>query len=79
MASRLKFVFTPTFIFCSPICFNNCGVVFFVKIYFNFLEMTFFVRLLKYANLHRIVKELFSEKALFKELVQPIRQKRFDS
>ena len=26
-----------------------------------------------------IVKELFSEKALFKELVQPIRQKRFDS
>ena len=41
VASRLKFVFTPTFIFCSPICFNNCGVVFFVKIYFNFLEMTF--------------------------------------
>ena len=23
-----KFVFTPTFIFCSPICSNNCGVVF---------------------------------------------------
>ena len=23
-----KFVFPPTFIFCSPICSNNCGVVF---------------------------------------------------
>ena len=23
-----KFFFTPTFIFCSPICCNNCGVVF---------------------------------------------------
>ena len=23
-----KFVFSPTFIFCSPICPNNCGVVF---------------------------------------------------
>ena len=23
-----KFVFSPTFIFCSPICSNNCGVVF---------------------------------------------------
>ena len=36
VASRPKFDFTPTFIFCSPICPNNCGVVFFVKIYFNF-------------------------------------------
>ena len=45
-----KFIFTPTFIFCSPICSNNCGVVFFVKIYFSFREMTFFVRPLKYAN-----------------------------
>ena len=26
-----KFVFTPTFIFCSPICSNNCGVVFLRK------------------------------------------------
>ena len=26
-----KFVFTPTFIFCSPICSNNCGVVFLWK------------------------------------------------
>ena len=25
-----KFAFTPTFIFCSPICPNNCGVVFFL-------------------------------------------------
>ena len=24
-----KFVFTPTFILCSPICSNNCGVIFF--------------------------------------------------
>ena len=23
-----RFVFTPTVIFCSPICSNNCGVVF---------------------------------------------------
>ena len=26
-----KFVFSPTFIFCSPICPNNCGVVFLWK------------------------------------------------
>ena len=26
-----KFVFSPTFIFCSPICSNNCGVVFLWK------------------------------------------------
>ena len=25
----LKFVFPPTFIICSPLCSNNCGVVFF--------------------------------------------------
>ena len=31
VASRPKFVFPPTFIFCSPICSNNCGVVFFWK------------------------------------------------
>ena len=31
-----KFVFSPIFIFCSPICPNNCGVVFFVKIYISF-------------------------------------------
>ena len=48
-----KFVSTSTFIFCSPLCSNNCGVVFFVKIYFSFREMTFFVRPLKYANFHR--------------------------
>ena len=29
--SRPKFVFTPTFIFCSPICSNNFGVVFLWK------------------------------------------------
>ena len=26
VASRPKFVFSPTFIFCSPICSSNCGV-----------------------------------------------------
>ena len=31
VASRPKFVFSPTFIFCSPICSNNCGVVFLRK------------------------------------------------
>ena len=31
LASRPKFVFSPTFIFCSPICPNNCGVVFLWK------------------------------------------------
>ena len=51
--SSSKFVFTPTFIFCSPICLNNCGAVFFVKIYFSFREMTFLFRSLKYANFHR--------------------------
>ena len=50
VASRPKFVFFPTLIFCSPICSYNCGVVFFAKIYFSFWEMTFFVRPLKYAN-----------------------------
>ena len=47
-----KFVFSPTFIFCSPICPNNCGVVFFGKMYFSFWEISFFVRPLKYANFH---------------------------
>ena len=43
VASRPKFVFSPTFTFCSPICPNNCGVVFlrkyvlvFEKLYFSF-------------------------------------------
>ena len=43
LASRPKFDFTPTFIFCSPICTNNCGVVFlwkyilvFEKLFFSF-------------------------------------------
>ena len=31
VASRPKFVFPPTFIFCSPICSNNCGVDFLRK------------------------------------------------
>ena len=31
VASRPKFVFSPTFIFCSPICYNNCGVGFLWK------------------------------------------------
>ena len=43
VASRPKFVFSPTFVFCSPICSNNCGVVFlwkyilvFEKLFFSF-------------------------------------------
>ena len=48
----LKFVFSPIFIFCSPICPNNCGVVFFVKMYFSFRGVSSFVRPLKYANFH---------------------------
>ena len=51
-----KFVFSPTFIHCSPICPNNFGVVFFVKIYFSFWEMSFFVPSLKYANIHPITR-----------------------
>ena len=51
--SSSKFVFTPTFIFCSPICLKNCGATFFVKIYFSFREMTFLVRSLKYVNFYR--------------------------
>ena len=57
LASRPKFVFIPTFIFCSPICSNNCGVAFYIylyaKMYFSFREMIFLVRPLKYANFHR--------------------------
>ena len=41
----VKFVFPPTFIFCNPICSNECDVVFFGKIYFSFREIFFFVRL----------------------------------
>ena len=41
-ASHPRFAFSPTFIFYSPICPNNCGVVFFAKIYFSFREMIFF-------------------------------------
>ena len=36
----------------SPIYPNNCGVVFFVKLYCSFWEKSFFVRRLKYANFH---------------------------
>ena len=42
-ASHAKFAFTPIFVFCSPICPDNCGVVFlwkyilvFVKWFFSF-------------------------------------------
>ena len=31
VASRPWFVFTPTFIFSSPVCSNNCGVAFLWK------------------------------------------------
>ena len=41
-----KFVFSLTFIFCSPICSNNNS-------YFSFREIIVFVRPLKYANFHR--------------------------
>ena len=50
LVSRPKFAFNLTFVFCSPICPYNCGVVFFVKIYFSSREMIFFVPPLKYAN-----------------------------
>ena len=42
LASRSKFVFTPTFIFCSPICPYNCGVVFFLKKHILFYGKLFF-------------------------------------
>ena len=48
-----KFLFSPTFVFCSPICSYNCGVVFLVKIYLSFREIIFLFRPLKYANFHR--------------------------
>ena len=48
-----KFVFSPTFIFCSPICPNNCGEVFLWKYILVFEKWYFFVRPLKYANFHR--------------------------
>ena len=41
VASLPKFVFTPTFIFCSPICSNNCSVVFLEKFIWVF-EKWFF-------------------------------------
>ena len=41
VASRPKFDFTPTFIFCSPICPDNCGVVFLWK-YILVFEKWFF-------------------------------------
>ena len=52
VASRLKFDFTPTFIFCSTICPNSCGVVFLWKYMLVFEKWFFFVRSLKYANFH---------------------------
>ena len=41
VASRPKFDFTPTFIVCSPISPNNCGVVFLWK-YISIFEKLFF-------------------------------------
>ena len=43
---------SPLRLYFSPICPDNCDVVFLWK-YFSFREMIFFVRLLKYANFHR--------------------------
>ena len=40
--SRPKFVFSPNFIFCSPICPNNCGVVFIFWKYIFVFEKWFF-------------------------------------
>ena len=42
VASRPKFVFSPTFIFCCPICSNNCGVVFLRKYFLIFEKWLFF-------------------------------------
>ena len=42
-ASHPKFAFSPTFIFYSPICPNNCGVVFLRK-YILVFEKWFFFR-----------------------------------
>ena len=42
VASHPKFSFTPTFIFCSPICPNNCGVLFLWK-YILVFEKWFFL------------------------------------
>ena len=53
------FVFPPTLIFCNPICSNDCGVFFFVKLYFSFREIIFFVQPLKMqiftVNITRVV------------------------
>ena len=59
VASRPKFYFTTTLIFCGPICPNNCGVVFlwkyilvFEKLFFSFdrLNMQIFT-----VNITRVV------------------------
>ena len=58
-ASHPKFAFTLTFIFCSPICPDNCGVVFLWKYIFVFRQTIFFVRPLNYEiftlNITRVV------------------------
>ena len=41
VASRPRFVFSPTFIFCCPICSNNCGVVFLRKYFLIFEKWLF--------------------------------------
>ena len=51
VASSPKFVFSPTLVFCSPICPNNCGVVFLWKYIFVFDD--FFRSTAQYANFHR--------------------------
>ena len=59
VASRPKFVFSPYFLFCSPICPDNCGVVFLWKYIFVFGQTIFFVRPLNYEiftlNITRVV------------------------
>ena len=42
VASRPKFVFSPTFVFCSPICPNNCGLIFFFWKYILVFEKRVF-------------------------------------
>ena len=53
-----KICFHTYFYIWSPICSDNCGVVFFVNIHFNFQEMIFFVLPLKYANFHCVTNIL---------------------
>ena len=62
VASQPKFIFTSTLIFCSPICSNSCGVVFFCENIFKFSRNDSFCSTAQIWTLNTKTKMYFHKK-----------------